>query len=96
MQTNADDSFRELIRQKNAIGEIEMELDKARYILQDIIEDYLDAEHPTQKEQVFFLLYEKPRALAKGYILEDILCRIQTILTEAEKAPTNQEEDKAV
>lgn len=96
MQTNADDSFRDLIQLQDAIGEISEEVEKARYILQDLVEDFLDTVCTTPKKQAERFLYEWPRARAKGHILTDIFFRIQTILTEAEKAPTNQEEDKAV
>lgn len=94
MQTNADDSFRELIRLKNAIGEIEIELDKAHYILQDIIEDYFDNIQPTPKEQTAFLVYEKPRAAAKSYILNDILYRIQTVLSEVSENATAPDQEQ--
>lgn len=89
---NNDDNFRELIRLKNTIGEIGIELDKAHYILQDIIEDYFDNIKPTQKEQAVFLAYEKPRAAAKSYILNDILCRIQTVLSEVSENATEPDQ----
>lgn len=87
---NNDDNFRELIRLKNTIGEIGIELDKAHYILQDIVEDYIDNDrYQTKREQILFLLYERPRAAAKGHILTDIFSRIQNIVAEAEKEQTD-------
>lgn len=91
---NNDDNFRELIRLKDAIGEIREELEKAHYILQDVVEDYLDTVCPTEKEQAARFLYEWPRARAKGYILTDILCRVQTVLAEVDENATEQDQQQ--
>jgi len=93
---NTDNKTTELLHLQNAIGEISIEIEKARYILQDIVEDYLEAVRPTKKQQAEQLLYDRPRASAKGQILTDILYKIHVILAEVDEDAADQEEGVAV